>query len=118
MLRLSSSAVYLAQIGVQLTPSTVGWFADVKVEKNLLLAELSLSPLFLNDIVASILVNMAAREVAEADNASNDLSDGFVVSSYLSVLVMLIDPGGGRAAAAGEGLAVQPFQQHADSGVL
>ncbi|KAL6659533.1 hypothetical protein ACP70R_003573 [Stipagrostis hirtigluma subsp. patula] len=89
--RMFSNAVHLAQIGIKLTPSTATWFADVRVERKPLYGELSLSPLFLNDVVACILVNLAALEVAEVSYASSSESDGFVVSSYLSVLAMLMD---------------------------
>ncbi|CAO2206234.1 unnamed protein product [Urochloa humidicola] len=90
LLRLSSSAVYLSQIGLKLTASTASWFADAVVQKKPLFGELSLTPLFLNEIVARVLVNMVALEVAQATYASHD-ADGFVVSSYLSVLAMLMD---------------------------
>ncbi|KAL6605886.1 hypothetical protein ACP70R_041539 [Stipagrostis hirtigluma subsp. patula] len=85
---LSSSAVELAQIGVKLAPSTAAWFADMGLRRKPVLGELSLSPLFLNDVTACWLVNMAALEASTA--ASWD-KDGFVVSSYLSVLAMLMD---------------------------
>ncbi|KAL6607763.1 hypothetical protein ACP70R_040826 [Stipagrostis hirtigluma subsp. patula] len=90
-LSLSSSAVYLAQIGMKLTASRAAWFADVKVKKKPVFGELSLSPLFLNDIAACCLVNLAALEAAEAASSSSFYSDGFVVTSYLSVLAMLMD---------------------------
>ncbi|CAN6198187.1 unnamed protein product [Urochloa humidicola] len=83
---LSSSAVELAQIGVKLAASTAGWLGDMSLRKRLVLGELSLSPLFLNDVTACWLVNMAALEAC----AAWDL-DGFVVSSYLSVVAMLMD---------------------------
>ncbi|CAN6208136.1 unnamed protein product [Urochloa humidicola] len=83
---LSSSAVELAQIGVKLTASTAAWLGDMSLRKRLVLGELSLSPLFLNDVTACWLVNMAALEAC----AAWDL-DGFVVSSYLSVVALLMD---------------------------
>ncbi|CAL5037734.1 unnamed protein product [Urochloa decumbens] len=83
---LSSSAVELAQIGVKLTASTAEWLGDMSLRKRLVLGELSLSPLFLNDVTACWLVNMAALEAC----AAWDL-DGFVVSSYLSVVALLMD---------------------------
>ncbi|CAN6170462.1 unnamed protein product [Urochloa humidicola] len=83
---LSSSAVELAQIGVKLAASKAGWLGDMNLRKRLVLGELSLSPLFLNDVTACWLVNMAALEAC----AAWDL-DGFVVSSYLSVVAMLMD---------------------------
>jgi hypothetical protein len=85
---LSSNAVELAQIGVKLTPSTATWFGDTSVKRNLVLGELSLSPLFLNDVTACWLVNMAALEASTA--ASWD-KDDFFVRSYLSMVSMLMD---------------------------
>ncbi|OEL29461.1 hypothetical protein BAE44_0009519 [Dichanthelium oligosanthes] len=85
---LSSSMVELAQIGVKLTASTVTWLGDMSLRKKPVLGELSLSPLFLNDVTACWLVNMATLEASTA--ASWD-SDGFVVSSYLSVVATLMD---------------------------
>ncbi|CAL5007919.1 unnamed protein product [Urochloa decumbens] len=82
----STSAVELAQIGVKLTTSKATWLGDMTLRKNLFFGELSLSPLFLNDVTACWLVNMAALEASTAWD-----SDGFVVSSYLSVLAMLMD---------------------------
>ncbi|XP_062192464.1 UPF0481 protein At3g47200-like [Phragmites australis] len=87
-LSLSSSAVELAQIGVRLTRSTQPWFGDTSVSRGHLFGKLSLSPVFLNDVTASWLVNMAALE---ASIAASFESDGFVVSSYLAVLAMLMD---------------------------
>ncbi|PUZ49938.1 hypothetical protein GQ55_6G019500 [Panicum hallii var. hallii] len=86
---LSSSAVELAEIGVVPTPSTEPWFGDVRVRRCHLVGELLLSPVFLSEVTACWLVNMAALEASTA-GASRE-SDGFVVSSYLSVLAMLVD---------------------------
>ncbi|XP_006659780.2 UPF0481 protein At3g47200-like [Oryza brachyantha] len=84
---LSSSAVELAQIGVNLRASAAAWFGDMSVRKGRFWGgELSLSPVFLNDVTACWLVNMAALEAA-GGNAVN----GSAVSSYLSVLAMLMD---------------------------
>ncbi|KAL6899434.1 hypothetical protein ACP4OV_006092 [Aristida adscensionis] len=89
--RLSSSAVYLAQMGIKLTPSTTGKFANMRFQKKLVSGELFLYPLYLKDVSACYLVNFVALEAAEATNASNMESDGCVVTSYLSVLAMLVD---------------------------
>jgi hypothetical protein len=88
-LSLSSSAVELAEIGVVLTPSTEPWFGDMRVRRCRLAGQLLLSPVFLSEVTACWLVNMAALEASTA-SASRE-SDGFVVSSYLSVLAMLMD---------------------------
>ncbi|KAL6658801.1 hypothetical protein ACP70R_002841 [Stipagrostis hirtigluma subsp. patula] len=64
---------------------------DMNIQKKTCFGELTLPPLFLNDVVACGLVNLAALEAAEAINASSLDSDGYVVSSYLSVMTMLMD---------------------------
>ncbi|WVZ54612.1 hypothetical protein U9M48_005382 [Paspalum notatum var. saurae] len=72
----SSSAVYLSQIGLKLTASTNSWFADVQVQKHpLLFGELSLTPLFLNEVTACILTNVVALEVARATNCPLEPED-------------------------------------------
>ena len=86
----SSSAVELAEMGVVLTPSTEAWFGDMSLQRCCLYGKLSLSPVFLSDVTACWLVNMAALEASTAGAARDD-TDGFVVSSYLSVLAMLMD---------------------------
>ncbi|RLN03332.1 hypothetical protein C2845_PM13G01680 [Panicum miliaceum] len=88
-LSLSSSAVELAEIGVVPTPSTEPWFGDVRVRRCRLFGQLLLSPVFLSEVTACWLVNMAALEASTA--GASRQSDGFLVSSYLSVLAMLVD---------------------------
>ncbi|CAL5009752.1 unnamed protein product [Urochloa decumbens] len=89
---LSRSAVDLAQIGVKLAASTAHWFADMKVRKKPICGELSVSSLSLDDFGACCLVNMAALEMAETLDASSAAqTDAYVVSSYLSLLAMLMD---------------------------
>ncbi|KAF8722603.1 hypothetical protein HU200_022438 [Digitaria exilis] len=95
---LSSSAVELAEIGVAVTPSSKAWFGDMAIHRrHRLFAELSLSPLFLSEVTACWLVNMAAQEASTSGARSSameeeeEASDDFVVSSYLSVLAMLMD---------------------------
>ncbi|KAJ1267027.1 hypothetical protein BS78_07G025400 [Paspalum vaginatum] len=93
---LSSSAVELAEIGVMLTPSKEEWFGDMRVERCSLYGELLLSPVFLSDVTACWLVNLAALEASTSgarkeSKDSSSSSDGFLVSSYLSVLAMLMD---------------------------
>ncbi|TVU43575.1 hypothetical protein EJB05_10055, partial [Eragrostis curvula] len=95
-LSLSRSAAELAQIGIKLTASPEPWFGDVSVKKKCIFGELSVSPLFLNDVTACWLVNMAALEASTAIPFSRDWKDSatdssFAVSSYLSVLAMLMD---------------------------
>ncbi|CAL5009755.1 unnamed protein product [Urochloa decumbens] len=86
---LSISAVELEEMGVRLAASTAPWFGDMSVRRRPLFGELSLSPLFLNDVTACWLVNVAALE-ASTYGVSRE-SDDFVVGSYLSVLAMLMD---------------------------
>ncbi|XP_048545580.1 UPF0481 protein At3g47200-like [Triticum urartu] len=85
---LASGATELSEIGVKLTASDKRWFADMSIRKGPLAGALSLTPLFLSDCTACWLVNMAAFE---ACTSTSYPSDGFVVSSYLSLLAMLMD---------------------------
>ncbi|KAL6857185.1 hypothetical protein ACP4OV_018567 [Aristida adscensionis] len=91
LLSKSSSAVYLAQIGIKLSASRAAWFADMAVREKPFCGELSLSPLLLDGTAACWLVNLAALEAAEATNASSVQSDGHVVISYISMMAMLMD---------------------------
>ncbi|XBI03365.1 hypothetical protein VPH35_131788 [Triticum aestivum] len=85
---LASGATELSEIGVKLTASDKRWFADMSIRKGLLAGALSLTPLFLSDCTACWLINMAAFK---ACTSTSYPSDGFVVSSYLSLLAMLMD---------------------------
>jgi hypothetical protein len=76
---LASSAIELAEIGVQLTASNKRWF-NMSIRKGYLAGELSLTQLFLN--------NMAALE---ACTSTGWPSDGYTISSYISLLAMLMD---------------------------
>jgi hypothetical protein len=81
--------VDLAQIGVKVTVSTAGRFADMNVRKKCVFGEPSLC--LRCSSMTSYLVNLAVLEAAGASTASSFVSDGYVVSSYLSVLAMLMD---------------------------
>ncbi|WVZ93056.1 hypothetical protein U9M48_039071 [Paspalum notatum var. saurae] len=88
---LSSSAIELAEIGIELTASDRPWFADMSVQTDhqpFPFGQLSLTPLFLNDFTACWLVNMAAYEACVSTTYP---SDGFLISSYISLLAMLMD---------------------------
>ncbi|KAJ1264498.1 hypothetical protein BS78_08G005400 [Paspalum vaginatum] len=88
---LSSSAIELAEIGIELTASDRTWFADMSVQTDhqpFPFGQLSLTPLFLNDFTACWLVNMAAYEACVSTKYP---SDGFLISSYISLLAMLMD---------------------------
>ncbi|XP_039811693.1 UPF0481 protein At3g47200-like [Panicum virgatum] len=89
---LMISAVALAEKGIKLAVNTTKLFAaDMSVQKKPFSCELSLSPLFLNDVNACWLVNLVALEAIEATTASRINKDGYVVSSYLSLLAMLLN---------------------------
>jgi hypothetical protein len=88
---MASSAIELAEMGIHLIASDdnrTTCFADMRIKKRLIFGELSLTPLFLDDTTACRLVNMAAFE---ACTSTRYPSDGFVISSYLSFLAMLMD---------------------------
>ncbi|KAF8775752.1 hypothetical protein HU200_004260 [Digitaria exilis] len=86
------SAVELMHAGFKLTASTAGWFAYMKCQKKKLYftGELSLSPLILGETMACRLVNLAALESVQATNSVDWDVDGYIVSSYLFMLAMLI----------------------------
>ncbi|TVU18400.1 hypothetical protein EJB05_34495, partial [Eragrostis curvula] len=91
---LSSTAVELAEMGVKLTAGKTKEFGDMSVKQRQwrglgfgLYGELSLSPLVLNDLTACWLINMAAYE--ECLGATQ--ADNFAVSSYVSVLALLMN---------------------------
>ncbi|KAF7098732.1 hypothetical protein CFC21_100448 [Triticum aestivum] len=84
-----SSAIELAEIGIKLTTSNKTWFADMSIQRDrCIFGQLSLAPLFVNDCIACWLVNMAAYEACVSVTHP---SDGFVISSYISLLAMLMD---------------------------
>ncbi|CAL5009738.1 unnamed protein product [Urochloa decumbens] len=86
------TAFELAQVGIKLAVSKARWFADMNcVKKPLVFGELSLSPLYLTDVTTCWLVNMAALESVEVSTTQSFDKDGYVISSYLSTLAMLMD---------------------------
>ncbi|KAF7098730.1 hypothetical protein CFC21_100446 [Triticum aestivum] len=86
----STSAIELAEIGIKLTASKKKGLANMSIQTDYCLfgGQLSLTPLFINDFTACWLVNMAAYEACVSTRYP---SDGFVVSSYISLLAMLMD---------------------------
>ncbi|CAL5009742.1 unnamed protein product [Urochloa decumbens] len=85
------TAFGLPQAGIKLAASTVRWFADMNcTKKPVIFGELSLSPLYLTDVTTSWLVNMAALESVEASTVER-FKDGYVISSYLSMLATLME---------------------------
>uniref|UniRef100_A0A0E0AQ97 Uncharacterized protein n=1 Tax=Oryza glumipatula TaxID=40148 RepID=A0A0E0AQ97_9ORYZ len=101
---IASSAAELAEMGIRVIPSKAEWFTDMNLKTKKfalplfgekfalsLFGELSLTPLFLNDFSACWLVNMTALEACTATLGGHPISDGFIISSYLSLLAMLMD---------------------------
>lgn len=83
-----TSAIELAEIGIKLTgASNKAWLVNMSHRRRVF-GQLSLRPLFLNDITACWLVNMAAFETCTSTSYPKD---GFVVCSYLCILGMLVD---------------------------
>uniref|UniRef100_A0A8R7VCD1 Uncharacterized protein n=1 Tax=Triticum urartu TaxID=4572 RepID=A0A8R7VCD1_TRIUA len=60
----------------------------MSIQRNCLFGQLSLTQLFINDFTACWLVNMAAYEACVSATSP---TDGFVISSYISILAMLMD---------------------------
>ncbi|TVT96708.1 hypothetical protein EJB05_58065, partial [Eragrostis curvula] len=88
---LSISAAELAQVGLKLTASKASRFGDMRVKAKTFYGELSLSPVFLNDVSACWLVNMAALEARMNAGSWENSDDRAAISSYMSVLAMLMD---------------------------
>mgnify|MGYP000886452938 CR=1 FL=1 len=60
----------------------------MSIHSGCIFSQLSLTPLFINDFTACWLVNLAAYEACVSTGWP---SDGFVISSYISLLAMLMD---------------------------
>uniref|UniRef100_A0A0E0IGI8 Uncharacterized protein n=1 Tax=Oryza nivara TaxID=4536 RepID=A0A0E0IGI8_ORYNI len=83
-----SSAMELAEIGVRLTSSKMTKFGEMSMKKGRFLhGELSLAPVFLNELTACWLINMAAYEACVGATQA----DNYAVSSYISLVALLID---------------------------
>uniref|UniRef100_A0ACD5Z1P2 Uncharacterized protein n=1 Tax=Avena sativa TaxID=4498 RepID=A0ACD5Z1P2_AVESA len=85
-----TSAMDLAEIGVKLTPSRSVEFKDMALTKGPLFPVLSMPPLFLSELTACWLVNMAAFEATTAFPLGATTGE-YTVSSYLTLLSMLMD---------------------------
>ncbi|PAN10208.1 hypothetical protein PAHAL_2G078500 [Panicum hallii] len=82
-----STAMELAEMGVHLAASKTGRFGDMTVvQRGRLFGKLFLAPVFLNDLTACWLVNMAAYE-ASAGRSGDD----YAVSSYLYLVALLMN---------------------------
>ncbi|XP_062232444.1 UPF0481 protein At3g47200-like [Phragmites australis] len=88
---VSSTAVELAEMGVKLTVTKTKKFGDMTMSKRRhslgLFGELSLAPVVLNDLTACWLLNMAAHEACLGATRA----DNFAVSSYVSVVALLVN---------------------------
>jgi len=88
----SVSAIELAEIGITLTASKTTELVYMGVnKKGNLFAELSLSPLSLDDTRASVLLNMAALELCVTPSFHDAEDEASAVCSYLLLLGMLVD---------------------------
>ncbi|KAL6864814.1 hypothetical protein ACP4OV_015965 [Aristida adscensionis] len=87
---LGSSALELAEMGVKLTAGKSKGYGDMAMSKCGpllgLFGELSLAPFVVNELTKCWLVNMAAYEASIGATQA----DNFAVSSYISVVAMLI----------------------------
>ncbi|PUZ43866.1 hypothetical protein GQ55_8G041400 [Panicum hallii var. hallii] len=89
---LSTTAVELAEMGVKLTAGKTKKFGDMSMANRQwrglgLFGELSLAPVVLNDLTACWLINMAAYEACVGATQA----DNFAVSSYISVVALLVN---------------------------
>ncbi|CAN6330958.1 unnamed protein product [Urochloa humidicola] len=88
---LSSTAVELAEMGVKLSTSKTKKFGDMAMSKRRqplgIFGELSLAPVILNDLTVCWLFHMAAYEACLGPTRA----DNFAVSSYISVVSLLVN---------------------------
>lgn len=94
---LSSTAVELAEMGVKLAPSKTKTFGDMAMSKRRrrrwplgLFGELSLAPLVLNRLTECWLLNMAAYESCQMQGVAVG-ADSFPVSSYVTLVSLLVN---------------------------
>ncbi|XP_020185135.1 UPF0481 protein At3g47200-like [Aegilops tauschii subsp. strangulata] len=85
-----TNAVDFAEMGIKLAPSKTAEFRDMALTQGLLFPELSMPPLYLAELTASWLVNMAAFE-ASTGVPHGATSGEYTVSSYLTLLSALMD---------------------------
>ncbi|KAF8760488.1 hypothetical protein HU200_010110 [Digitaria exilis] len=117
---LPKGAMFLSQIGVKSTASRAEWFANMNVQEKLVSGELSLSPKVLGHFNACRLVNMAALEAtgAFATSRVEPEWDGYVVSSYLSTMAMLMDREEDVHELPRRGVLSSNFSKRGDAGIL
>ncbi|CAL4980165.1 unnamed protein product [Urochloa decumbens] len=94
---VSVSAMELAEMGINLKANETTELGDMDLTKKpIFFGELSMAPLSLNDLRASLLVNMAALELCttpdffEEDDAEYAECKDSAVCSYLRLLCMLV----------------------------
>lgn len=80
----------LAEIGIKPTPSRTAELKDMGLTKGPLFGELFLPPLYIFDLTACWLVNMAAFEACTVSPISSSV-EGYTVSPYICLLQMLMD---------------------------
>ncbi|RCV38878.1 hypothetical protein SEVIR_8G186350v4 [Setaria viridis] len=93
-IQVSVSAMELAEMGINIRAKKTTELADMGLtKKRILFAELSMAPLSLNDLNASLLVNMAALELCTTPNFFYDEAEfeDSAVCSYLLLLCMLVN---------------------------
>ncbi|CAO2189425.1 unnamed protein product [Urochloa humidicola] len=89
---ISVSAIELAKMGINLTVNKTTALGDLDlIEKPIFFAELSMAPLSLNDLRASLLVNMAAYELCTTpDFFDEDVGhESSAVCSYLLLCMLM-----------------------------
>ncbi|CAO2168338.1 unnamed protein product [Urochloa humidicola] len=90
---ISVSAIELAEMGINLTANETTALADMDlIEKPIFFAKLSMAPLSLNDLRASLLVNMASHELCTTPDFFDKEAghESSAVCSYLLLLCMLM----------------------------
>jgi hypothetical protein len=83
----NSSAIELAEIGINLVANKKTWFNDMSISKGALFGKLFMAPLVMDDQNACWLINMMALEIC---SASTGMDGEDTVCSYVSLLAMLM----------------------------
>ncbi|OQU79618.1 hypothetical protein SORBI_3008G170900 [Sorghum bicolor] len=82
-----SSAIDLAEMGIQLKTNRTAKFRDTRLARGFLFSNLFLAPLVMDDLNACWLVNMLAFEIAAGTRYTNTS----YVTSYVLLIAMLMD---------------------------
>ncbi|KAF2917870.1 hypothetical protein DAI22_08g015600 [Oryza sativa Japonica Group] len=88
----TSSAIELAEMGINLVANKKTWFNDMSISKGALFGKLFMAPLVMDDQNACWLINMMALEIFSASTgmASTGMDGEDTVCSYVSLLAMLM----------------------------